>query len=120
MQWGVFYRVGCPPLYSLSLHDVGQKKQNTNTVKIVNTASAPSVNVKSAKTINRTFAAIASGAALALAGVSTASAQITNATVTQMEGTFTQIQDLGEAASIVAGTLAIISVAVSFIWRARG
>lgn len=72
------------------------------------------------KTINRTFAAVCSGAALALVSVSTASAQITSTVVDQMEGTFEQVQGLGETASIVAGTLALISVAVSFIWRARG
>lgn len=76
--------------------------------------------LKSGRTINRTFAAICAGAALGLAAASTASAQITNTVVDQMEGTFEQVQTLGENASIVAGTLAVISVAVSFIWRARG
>lgn len=72
------------------------------------------------KTINRTFAAVAAGGALALAMVSTASAQVASTTVTAVEGTFDQIQTLGESASLVAATLAVISVAVSFIWRARG
>lgn len=63
---------------------------------------------------------ILAGASVGVAGVSTASAQITNAVITQMEGTFAQTQGLGEDASIVAGTLALISIAVSFIWRARG
>lgn len=60
------------------------------------------------------------GASAGVASVSVASAQITNAVITQMEGTFDQTQTLGESASIVAGTLALISIAVSFIWRARG
>jgi len=82
--------------------------------------SAAGAVVSSGKTINRTFSAMCAGGALALVAVVPAHAQVTSTTITAVEGTFDQIQGLGESASLVAATLAVISVAVSFIWRARG
>lgn len=65
----------------------------------------------------RLLGAILGGIAL---GVSGAQAAITSNVLTDVQATFTDIQDMGETASIVAATLALVSVAVSFIWRARG
>jgi len=49
-----------------------------------------------------------------------AHAAITSNVLTDVQATFNTTQSMGEAASVVAATLALISVAVSFIWRARG
>ena len=63
---------------------------------------------------------VAVGGAAALAVGSSAQAAITSTTLTDIEGTFAKVLSMGEAASVVAATLALISVGVAFIWRAKG
>ena len=77
-------------------------------------------NVESVGSRGRFVGILAAGASVGALLTQTAQAAITSNVLTDVEATFTEVQGMGEAASIVAATLALVSVAVSFIWRARG
>ena len=92
-----------------------QKNRRERNMKNENTSKVESVGSRA-----RHVGILAAGAAVGALLTQQAQAAITSNVLTDVEATFSEVQGMGEAASIVAATLALVSVAVSFIWRARG